>query len=196
MRRTFRSLSKSIAAIFLTVAATAAASAQDRGRIRLDSLDQLGPKAVEAVNVEIDSLLINLAGGVLDKDDDEEKGIKELIKGLRGLYVRSYEFKAAGQYAESDLAQIRSQLSGPGWSRVMSLKNRGDDFDDAEVYAAREGDRVEGLVILAVNAKEVTVINVVGSVDLAKLQRLADGIRLPRVRIERKRGGDNKGQKP
>lgn len=190
MRRTSGSLSKLIAAIFLTFAASAAASAQDRGRIRLDSLDPLGPKALEAVNVEIDSLLIKLAGSVLDGDDRGEKDVKDLITGLRGLYVRSYEFKAAGQYAESDLSQIRSQLSGPGWSRVMSLKNRGDDFDDAEVYAAREGDRVEGLVILAVDPKEVTVINIVGSVDLDKLQRLADGIRLPRVRIERKRGSD------
>ncbi|HLM57089.1 MAG TPA: DUF4252 domain-containing protein [Pyrinomonadaceae bacterium] len=196
MRRTRVSLSKLIAAVFLTLAASAAASAQDRGRIRLESLDQLGSKAFEAVNVEIDSILINLAGSVLSDKDDEEKGVKELIKGLRGLYVRSYEFKAGGQYAESDLSQIRSQLSGPGWSRVLSLKNRGDDFDDAEVYAAREGNRVEGLVILAVDPKEVTVINLVGSVDLDKLQRLADGIRLPRVRIERKRGGDNQGKKP
>lgn len=191
MRRTSDSLSKLIAVIFLTIAASAAASAQDRGRIRLDSLDPLGPKAVEAVNVEIDSLLIKLAGSVLDKNDDDEKGVKELITGLRGLYVRSYEFKAAGQYAESDLAQIRSQLGGAGWSRVMSLKSRGDDFDDAEVYAAREGDRIEGLVILAVDPREVTVINIVGSVDLDKLQRL----RLPRVRIERKHA-DDKGRKP
>lgn len=196
MRRTSGSLSKLIAAVFLTLAASAAASAQDRGRIRLESLDPLGPKAVEAVNVEIDSLLINLAGSVLDDDDQEEKDVKALVKGLRGLYVRSYEFKAAGQYAESDLSQIRSQLSGRGWSRVMSLKNRGDDFDDAEVYAAREGDRIEGLVILAVDPKEVTVINVVGSVDLDKLQRLAAGIRLPRVRVERKRGADDKGKRP
>ena len=186
MRRTSSSLSKLIAAIFLTLAASAAASAQDRGRIRLDSLDPLGPRAVEAVNVEIDSLLIKLAGSVLDDGDKEEKDVKDLITGVRGLYVRSYEFKAAGQYTESDLSQIRSQLSGPGWSRVMSLKSRGEDFDDAEVYAARDGDRVEGLVILAIDPKEVTVINVVGSVDLDKLQRL----RLPRVRIERKRGGD------
>lgn len=196
MRRTRGSLPKLIAAIFLTLTASAAASAQDRGRIRLDSLDPLGPKAVEAVNVEIDSLLIKLAGSVLSDGDRGEKDVKELITGLRGLYVRSYEFKAAGQYAESDLSQIRSQLVGPGWSRVMSLKNRGDDFDDAEVYAAREGNRVEGLVILAVDPKEVTVINVVGSVDLDKLQRLAAGIRLPRVRVERKRGADDKGKRP
>ena len=176
MRNTFGTFTRIVAGLALSVAAAATAAAQDRGRIRLDSLDALGPKAVETVNVNIDGILIRFAGGFLSDKENDEKEVKELISGVRGIYVRSYEFKAAGQYSEAELSQIRSQLAGPGWSRVMSFRRRGEEMRDAEFYVAREGERVEGLVVLAANPKEVTVINIVGSVDLEKLQKLADNI--------------------
>jgi len=176
MRKTLSTFSGFVAALALAFAATATAAAQDRGRIRLESLDALGTKAAEAVNVNIDGILIRFAGGFLSDKEADEKEVKELISGVRGIYVRNYEFKAAGQYMESELSQIRSQLAGPGWSRVMSFRGRGDEMSDAEFYVAREGDRVEGIVVLAAKAKEVTVINIVGSVDLEKLQKLADNI--------------------
>lgn len=177
MRKTYSTFTKIAAALTLCVAASVVAAAQDRGRISLESLDALGTKAAETVNVNIDGILIRFAGGFLSEEEADEKQVKELISGVRGVYVRSYEFKAAGQYAESELSQIRGQLAGPGWSRVMSFRGRGEEMSDAEFYVAREGERVEGLVVLAVKAKEVTVINIVGSVDLEKLQKLADNIR-------------------
>lgn len=191
MRNTYSTFTKIAAALTLCVAASVVAAAQDRGRIRLESLDALGSKATETVNVNIDGILIRFAGGFLSDAEADEKEVKELISGLRGLYVRNYEFKAAGQYAESELSQIRSQLAGPGWSRVMSFRGRGEEMSDAEFYVAREGERVEGLVVLAAKAKEVTVINIVGSVDLDKLQRLADNIR-GRDEDDKPKGGANR----
>jgi hypothetical protein len=176
MRNTFSTFSRLAAAVTLCLAASAAASAQDRGRIRLDSLDALGTKAAETANINIDGILIRFAGSLLSSEEADEKQVKELISGVRGVYVRNYEFKAAGLYAESELSQIRSQLAGPGWSRVMSFRGRGDEMSDAEFYVAREGERVEGIVVLAAKPKEVTVINIVGSVDLEKLQKLAENI--------------------
>lgn len=176
MRKTLSTFSGFVAALALACAATATAAAQDRGRIRLESLDALGTKAAETANINIDGILIRFAGSFLSDKEADEKEVKELISGVRGIYVRNYEFKAAGQYMEAELSQIRSQLAGPGWSRVMSFRGRGEEMSDAEFYVAREGERVEGIVVLAAKAKEVTVINIVGSVDLEKLQKLAENI--------------------
>ncbi len=178
MRKTLSTFSGFVAALALACAASATAAAQDRGRIRLESLDALGAKAAETANINIDGILIRFAGSFLSDKEADEKEVKELISGVRGIYVRNYEFKAAGQYMEGELSQIRSQLAGPGWSRVMSFRGRGEEMSDAEFYVAREGDRVEGIVVLAAKAKEVTVINIVGSVDLEKLQKLADNIHI------------------
>lgn len=176
MRKTLSTFSGFVAALALACAASATAAAQDRGRIRLESLDALGTKAAETANINIDGILIRFAGSFLSDKEADEKEVKELISGVRGIYVRNYEFKAAGQYMEAELSQIRSQLAGPGWSRVMSFRGRGEEMSDAEFYVAREGERVEGIVVLAAKAKEVTVINIVGSVDLEKLQKLAENL--------------------
>ena len=161
------------------------------GRLRLESLEKLAPKAAEAVNIEIDGILIKFAGSILSDEDADERAVKELVTGLRGVYVKSYEFKSAGQFAEADVAALREQLRAPGWSRVMDVKSKGLDFGDAEVYLATAGGRVEGFALLVVEPRELTVVNIVGSIDLDKLRRLGDKLNLPRVRVKRKKAAGN-----
>jgi len=183
------------AALAATIPAAPPARAQGAqpvtGRLRLDSLERLAPKAAESVNIEIDGFLIRFVGSILSDKDPDERTVKELVVGLKGVYVKSYEFKSDGQFADADVADIRAQLRGPGWSRVIDVKTRGLDFGDAEVYLAGADDRIEGFALLVVEPREVTVINIVGSLDLDKLRKLSDTLDLPRVRIRRKRGAGN-----
>ena len=186
---------KSLLLVTATFVLAASARAQsprpsEAGRLRLDSLERLAPKAAEAVNIEIDGVLIKFATPMLSDEDADERAVKELISGLKGVYVRSYEFKADGQFEEADVAALRAQLRGPGWSRVMDLKSRGLDFGDAEIYLATSAGRVEGFALLFVGPKELTVVNIVGSLDLEKLRRLGDDLNLPRLRVKRKKGGN------
>jgi hypothetical protein len=161
------------------------------GRLRLESLERLAPKASETVDIEIDGILIKFAGSILSDDDADERAVKELIKGLRGVYVRSYEFKTDGQFADADVTAVREQLRAPGWSRVMDVKSRGLDFGDAEVYLATAGGRIEGFALLVIEPRELTVVNIVGSIDLDKLRQLGDNLNLPHIRIKRKKTAGN-----
>ena len=157
------------------------------GRLRLDSLERLAPKAVETVNVEIDGFLINFASMALSDKDPDERTVKEIISGLKGVYVKSYEFKSEGQFTEGDLMLLRAQLSGPGWSRIVDIKSLDDADDNAEVYVATDAGRVEGMAILSVEPKEVTVINIVGAIDIEKLKRLEGSLGIPRIHIHHRR---------
>lgn len=180
-----------VAAAAAALAATAAARQGGQtpgGRLRLDSLERLAPRAAETVNIEIDGFLINFAGSLLSDTDADEKTVKELIEGLKGIYVRSYEFKSEGQFSEADVATVREQLRAPGWKRLVDVESRGLDFGDAELYLASAGGRVEGLALLVVEPKELTVINIVGSVDVDKLKRLGQTLNLPRIHIRRNSG--------
>lgn len=186
-----------INATFILVVAALAAPARAQGqqtltgRLRLESLERLAPKAEETVNIEIDGILIKFASSILSDDDADERAVREMISGLRGVYVRSYEFKSDGQFADADVAAVREQLRAPGWSRVMDVKSRGLDFDDAEVYLATAGGRVEGFALLVVEPRELTVVNIVGSLDLDKLRRLGDNLNLPHIRVKRKKTTGN-----
>ena len=169
------------------VAAPARGQETATGRLRLESLEKLAPKAAEAVNIEIDGILIKFAGSILRDEEADERAVKELITGLRGVYVRSYEFKSPGQFADADVAAVREQLRAPGWSRVMDVKSQGLDFGNAEVYLATAGGRIEGFALLVIEPRELTVVNIVGSLDLDKLRRFGDNFNLPHIRIKRKK---------
>ena len=193
----FRAAAKLLAAAALMLLAMASARAQGArqgpdGRLRLDSLEAVGARASETVSVDVDGILLRLGKSVLSDDDPEEKTVKEIIEGLRGVYVRSYEFKSDGEFKESDLAPIREQLRGPGWTRLVDLKSRGVELDGAEVYALTVGGRVEGMAVLVVESKHLTVVNVSGSLDLEKLKRLEGSLGIPRIHVGR---GEKEGRK-
>lgn len=168
-------------------ALAAVAAAQDRGRVRLDALERLAPKASDTVNVEVDGVLIKLASGILSDKEPDERTVKQIIAGLRGVYVRSYNFEKEGQYADSDIAPVREQLRAPAWTRVVDVKSHdaGDDAD-AEIYVATDGARVAGMTILVAEPKEITVINIVGDIDVEKLKRLEGTLGIPHIHIGRK----------
>lgn len=192
MRQTIdRTLIRSITMLVVAVAALAATSparAQTAGgRLRLDSLERLASKADESVNIEIDGFLIKFAGSLLSEKDADEKTVKEVIEGLKGIYVRSYELKPGGRFSEADVAGVREQLRAPGWTRLVDVESRGLDFGGAELYVASAGGRVEGIALLVVEPGDLTVINIVGAVDVDKLKKLGDTLDLPRVRIKRKK---------
>jgi hypothetical protein len=179
-----------VAALAASTSVAARAQEETRaagGRLRLDSLERLAPKATETVNVELDGFLIKFAGSILSNEDADERAVKELISGLKGVYIRSYEFKSGGEFSEGDIAGIREQLRAPGWSRIIGVKSLGVEFDDAEVYVATSGGRVEGLALLDIEPMEVTVINIVGTLDLDKLKKLEGNLGIPRIHIKRKK---------
>jgi hypothetical protein len=192
----FSAAAKLLAAAALMLLALASARAQNEtdGRLRLEGFERVAQKATETVSIDIDGILLKLGKSMLDGNDPDEKTVKEIIEGLRGVYVRSYEFKTEGEFKDADLDVLRQQLRGPGWSRLVDVKTTHDiDFDGAEVYALTAGGRVEGMAVLISEPKHLMIINVVGSIDLDKLKRLEGTLGIPRIHIGR--GERSKGKK-
>ena len=128
----YSAAAKLLAAAALMLLALASARAQTTdGRLRLESLEGVATKASETVNIDVDGALLSLGRSLLSDDKPDEKAIKEIIEGLRGVFVRTYEFKSEGDFKDADLDGLRQQLRGPGWSRLVDIKTRGMDFDSA-----------------------------------------------------------------
>ena len=160
-------------------------NAQQDSRLQLASLDHLAAKASQTVDVNLDGRLMRLASGIFSDNDADERQVKKLIAGLKGIYVRSFEFETAGQYTAADLATIRTQLRGPGWTRVVNVVSKKEG--DVEVYLLMNGDLVGGLAVLHIEDKEVTVVNIVGPVDLDKLAQLEGQFGVPEMGIEKQK---------
>ena len=102
-----------------------------------------------------------------------------MISNLRGIYVRSFEFAQNTSFA-GELDAIRKQLAAPGWSRLITVDSKRDG-ELVEVYSFREGNSSGGLAIVVAEPTELTIVNIVGPLDLAKLGALEGQFGIPRI---------------
>jgi len=152
------------------------------------SLDKLAEHAKESVDVTLDQSMLSLAGGFLSKDDPDEAQVKKLIGKLKGISVRSFEFDKEGQYSMADIQNIRTQLKAPNWSRIVSVKSvKGEN---TEIYIFKNGDQIGGMVVLAVEPKELTIVHIDGPISPDDLNHLSGHMGIPDFGKEKKK---NKG---
>ena len=107
------------------------------------------------------------AAGVNGKSDTVK--VQKMLEGITGIYVKSFQFGAPDAYADSDIEAIRKQVSGSGWSRVVGIRGK---RELTEIYFWKERETNGGLVVIAAQPNELTVVNIVGRVDLASLGAL------------------------
>ena len=171
-------------AFLLVLAPALVAKAQD-SRIQMGSLDHLAAKASQTVDVNIDERLMRMAARVFSDKDEDERQVKQLIAKLKGIYVKRFEFEADGQFAAADIETIRTQLRGPGWTRLVNVTSKKEGM--IEVYLLFNGDVVGGLAVLHTDDRELTVVNIVGPVDLDKLAKLEGQLGIPELGIDSKK---------
>ena len=183
MKSLFQKSLKTIALASLVVLGAAATALAQNPRIQTSQLDALAAKASQTVDVNIDERLMQLAAKFLSSKDPDEAKVKELVNGLKGIYVKSFEFENEGQYTEADLEGIRSQLRNPAWNKIVNVSSKKEG--SVEVYLMQIGNQISGLAVLASDPKEVTVVNIIGPVDLDKLTQLEGQFGIPDLEIER-----------
>jgi hypothetical protein len=149
-------------------------------RLQIDHLDKLFPKAVETVDVNIDGSLLLMASKFLRSDKADEAAVKEIVKALKGVYVKGVEFDKEGEYSDADVESVRQQLSAPGWDRIVGVRSKRDG-QNVEVFLMINNDAViEGIGVLISDPKQVMVVNVVGPLDPEKINNLRGQFGIPK----------------
>ena len=170
-----------LAAVMLLLCGGAAITAHAQGaRLQIDQLDFLANRASETVDVKFDEHLMQTLPKLFGKDDED---IKEILKGLKGIYVKSFEFEKEGQYSPADFESVMSQLRGGGWSKIVGVRSK-KDGDNVDVYLMMQGDQIEGLAVISAEPKEFTVVNIVGPVNLEKLTKLEGQFGVPDLGLD------------
>lgn len=166
--------------ILMLVAIAIAPGLARAQRIALDlDTKDLAAKAIETVEVTLDGQLLRLAARFLAGNDDRDAAaLAEMVRKLEGIYVRSYTFAEEGTYDRAWIARFRSGI-GPGWQRLVQVRSQ--DSENVEIYARVKDDVIQGLVVIAAEPKELTFVNIVGSIDLEDLGRLEGQFGIPRV---------------
>jgi hypothetical protein len=183
MKFVFQKSLKTIALASLVILGATATALAQNPRIQTSQLDVLTAKASQTVDVNIDERLIQLTVRFLGKDADEVK-VRDIVKGLKGIYVKSFEFEKEGEYSAADLESIQLQLRNTAWSKIVNIHSKKDG--SVGVYLMSNATQISGLAVLASDAKEITVVNIIGNVDLDKLSQLEGQFGIPELGIETK----------
>jgi hypothetical protein len=110
-----------------------------------------------------------------------------MIGGLEGIYVRSYEFDKDGQYDRSLIDRVKSQL-GPTWKPLVTVRSK--TKENVNIMADMRGDKIAGLIIIAAEPREFTIVNINGPIDIDRLAELSGQFGIPEIRKERKHRDD------
>jgi hypothetical protein len=174
------------ARVFFSLAALLLAGptlAQSKAQLLLPEFAALADKASESVNVTLDSRLLGMGCRFLNSEDPEQAKAKKLCTALTGIYVRHYTFDSDYAYPKKDIDGVRRQLSAPGWSRIVEARSK-KESTDVDVFVLINGDRAQGLAIIASEPREFTIVNIVGSIDLEQLHDLEGNFGVPNLEIE------------
>jgi Domain of unknown function (DUF4252) len=140
--------------------------------------DKLIPKAVEKVDINLDATMLKMASGFLS---GQEASVRNLIGNVKEIHVKSLTFAKEGEYSLADVDAIRAQMKTPGWNSIVDVQEKGGD--NAAVYLKTDGKLVQGIVVIAAEPKELTVVNIVGSLDPADLAALSGNFGIPRMQL-------------
>lgn len=146
-------------------------------RLNLD-FPALAERASESTDVTLDGPMLRLASKFLNDRDPDEHTARDLIKSLTGIYVHSYEFDREGEYDRSVVEKVRAQL-GPNWKPMVTVRSKVKE--NVDIYLDMRGENIAGMLIISAEPRELTLVNLVGAIDIDKLASLEGQFGIPHI---------------
>jgi hypothetical protein len=134
--------------------------------------DALAAKAVEKVEVNVNPDMLQLGAKFLGQGKPGEKSMSEMLADLKGVWIRSLKFANENEYSQEELQKFVSKVTASGFSPMVNVTKTGKKAETAAVLVRQENGKITGTVIVAGEPKELTVVQIMGSIDPGKLAGL------------------------
>jgi hypothetical protein len=162
--------------LWILLAAAVPALAQQSFDFKL--LDKLGAKAKESTNITLDGDTLKMAANFLG---DGQDSVKAVVKNIKGIYVRTWEFTSAGQYDPVDLTPLRAFLKSPQWNKIVDVK---DTNETNEIYLQPlPNDQLGGLAVINAAPKEVNIVFITGVLNMSDVNKLSGNLGIPDMKL-------------
>jgi hypothetical protein len=162
-------------------------------RLELKNLEKLSALASDVTDVSLDGDLLQMAANFTAKGGEDTRKATDMLRNLKGIYVKSFEFDKPNQYSSADVEAIRSQLAVPGWKKIVSTHSK---TETNEIYLMKDSNnKVLGMAILTAEPQELTVVNIVGQIDVEKLGELSGKFGVPSVDVHQDKEKDKEKNK-
>ncbi len=162
-----------VIAFILGVAAWAASAQAQSGPFLLPPAVEkdLAARASDVTEVTLDKNMLGFAAKFMNGKDKDEAATQQLIQGLDGIYVRSYEFDKEGQYSMEQIESLRKAIETPEWSPMVRERER-KNGETTDIMVKLVNGQPHGLFILSAEPKELSIVLILGPIRLDQLGQL------------------------
>jgi len=137
-------------------------------KVHMD-LQQLEENADEVVEVNLEGESLEQGSKLLAIRQGVSSSVKGLLSGLKGIYRRTYRFGLGKSYETSTVAEFEQKMAGGGWSSVLNVEDKKKN-ESVAIYSYRKTENGDaGVTVVSRDSSEVTVVNIVGDVDIEAL---------------------------
>jgi uncharacterized protein DUF4252 len=187
--KTLLRTSISIAPVWLLLLAGVITVRAQTAKLQLDSLDVLANRASNSVDVRIDEHLMQTTMKLFKDADDAE--IRDVLKNLKGIYVKSFSFDKENEYSPAEVEPVLSQVRTGGWNKIVGVKSK-KEGENVDVYVMSIADQISGLAVISMDPKQFTVVNIVGPINLEKLSQLEGSFGVPDLNLSKPKSKKDK----
>ena len=135
------------------------------GYVAFESLDEVygEPK----VRVNVGGFLLSLMSKAA-KNDPEAAAV---LEGLEGVRINVYSTGGEVAPAIDQLQNAKNMLSNQNWEPIIQVN---EDRQNVQVFIKADGEGVQGLTVMAVDADDAVFVNILGSIDPENLGAIMD----------------------
>ena len=135
------------------------------GYVAFESLDEVygEPK----VRVNVGGFLLSL----MSKAAKNEPGAAAIVEGLEGVRINVYSTGGEVAPAIDQLQNAKNMLSNQNWEPIIQVN---EDRQNVQVFIKANGEGVQGLTVMAVDADDAVFVNILGSIDPENLGAIMD----------------------
>jgi hypothetical protein len=131
--------------------------------------------------VTVGPWLLHFASHFANDHDPDGAAARRVLANIKSITVHSYEFDSDFVYSQADVDAVRAQLRAPNWNRLAQVRSK--DHRNVDVYVSMDNDKTTGLAVISAEPRELTIVNVVGSISPEDLQRLSTHLDIPGMRV-------------
>lgn len=137
----------------------------------------------EYVEVNLKPALIKFAAKIVAIDEPEAA---ELLRSIDGVRVHVVGMDESNRGATTKrMNEIRAELTGSGWEKVVTVKETGDEKgDDVAIFVKTTAeDTIAGVVVTVLsNDGEAVFVNVVGNIKAEQIATVVEKLNIKPLR--------------
>jgi hypothetical protein len=132
---------------------------------------ELAARASNVTEVTLGKNMLGFAAKFMNGKDQDQAATRNLIEGLDGIYVRSYEFDKEGEYSMEEIEKLRQYFETSEWTPLVRERER-KTGETTDVMVKLVNGENRGMFIFTAEPKELTIVLILGPIKMEDLGKL------------------------